>query len=199
MNPALRAKIRTVIASADSNAHLRSLLIEGLNGAPFAADLADTLETVMLSPERFYREREDAAEALMPYRERAWWERTIAYLRDQGDEDSTRLAHRLIVEIGADVPTELLVSTIFAEMGVTICPWPRSRAGAHMMRDYDEILDAIASRRLVEVLALVADYSDLLSESDWQNANDVAEIMGSLIVRAGDEGMLGVQLGPALW
>lgn len=200
MNPALKAKIKTIIASADSSAHLRSLLIEGLNGAVFTAELADTLEAVMLSSERFYREREDAAEALKPHRETAWWRAAITTLRDQGDQDSTRLAHRLLVEIGAEVSSEILVSTLFAEMDLTICPLPRREdQRVHTVRDYDQILDAIAPSRLVEVLDLITDYSDLLLDSNWQSANDVANIAAHLIVRTIDAGLIGVEQGADLW
>lgn len=69
-----------MIASAASNAHLRSLLIEGLEGTSLAAELADTLEAIVLSRERFYRERDDAADALLPHRDRAWWQTRIAAL-----------------------------------------------------------------------------------------------------------------------
>ena len=198
--PALKSRIEATIGSATTSSHLRSMLIEGLKGTTLAGDLANTLEAVMLSSEPFYREREDAAHALFPYRERSWWQAIIARLRDQGDPDATRLARNLIAEIDADVPNAVLVSTIFAEMGLTICPLPR-RTGqrVHTMRHYDRVLDAIEPVRLVEVLDLVADYANLLRNSDWQYANDVAKIMVRLIVRGIDEGGIGADQGPALW
>ena len=87
MIPALREKIAGVIASSDSNEHLRSLLIEAVRDTPIAADLAAVLETVVLSKERFYREREDAAEAVLPFRDQHWWWGTVEQLRQLGDED----------------------------------------------------------------------------------------------------------------
>ena len=86
MIPALREKIAGAIACSDSNAHLRSLLIEAVKDTTIAADLATVLELVVLSKERFYREREDAAEALLPFRDRGWWMETIEQLRQLGDE-----------------------------------------------------------------------------------------------------------------
>src|SRR5438045_8626021 len=70
--PELKPKIDAIIGSATSNAHLRSLLIEGLEGSPLAAELTDTVEALVLSGERFYRERAAAAAALFSPRDLAW-------------------------------------------------------------------------------------------------------------------------------
>lgn len=200
MIPALKARIVAIISSADSSTHLRSLLIEGLEGTPLAADLADTLEAILLSRERFYRERDDAADALLPYRDRAWWQTAIATLTDQGGEDAPRLARHLIEQIDADVSDALLVSTLFAEMGATSCPLPRRKGRrVHTARYYDPLLNAIDTTHLRGVLELIADYADLLRDSDWENANDVADIMAHLLVRAIDEGAIGPTDASDLW
>jgi len=148
MIPALRNKIDVVIGSATSNAHLRSLLIEGLNGSPLAGDLTNPLGEILLSRERFNREREGAAEALFPLRDLAWWQNAIARLNDLGDGDSTRLARNLIEKIDGRVPDELLVATLFAGMGLTICPLPRVRKRRSYLVFYDPILGALPADRL---------------------------------------------------
>lgn len=200
MIPALKPKIDAIIASAASRAHLRSLLIEGLEGTSLAAELADTLEAIVLSRERFYRERDDAADALLPHRDRVWWQRTIAALTDQGGDDAPRLARQLIQHIHADVSDGLLVATLFAEMGVTSCSVPRRNGRrVHTMRSYDRLFDAIPSGRLIGMLDLIADYAELIFDRDWENANEVADIMAHLIVRAIDEGMAGPAHAPLLW
>jgi hypothetical protein len=200
MIPALKSKIDAIIGSATSSSHLRLLLIEGLNGTVLAGELAHTLATVMMSSERSYREREDTADALLCHRDRSWWQATIARLRDQSDPDSTRLARQLIEENDADVPSAMVVSTIFAEMGVTVSPLPRQMGGRpHTIRHYDRLLDAIKAVDLVEVLGLAADYTDLVPDSDWQNANDIAKIMAHLILRGIDENLISADQGPALW
>lgn len=123
-----------MIASTGSNSHLRSLLIEGLK-YPSAGDLADTLESVMLSTDRFYRERKDAAEALTPYRDHHWWQLAINKLREQGTEDSTRLARNLMEKFDCGVTDDLLVATLLAEMGATICPLPHiTERNVHTVR-----------------------------------------------------------------
>ncbi|WP_195908358.1 NACHT domain-containing NTPase [Novosphingobium sp. Gsoil 351] len=200
MIPALKPKIDAIITSAASSAHLRSLLIEGLEGTPLAAELADTLEAIVLSPGRFYRERDDAADALLPHRDRAWWRGTIGELTNQGGDDAPRLARQLIQHIDADVSDELIVATLFAEMGVTSCPLPRREGRrAHTVRSYDRLIHAIPSKRLVGVLDLIAEHAELLHDGDWENAGEVADIVASLIIRAIDEGVIGTAEAPSLW
>lgn len=188
MNPSLRTKIEEIISSTESNGHLRAVLIAGLKDVQLARDLADALEAVALSTERFYRERQDAATALMPYRDRAWWQQTIANLRIQGTADSTRLARNLIQEFDCDVPDELLVETLLAEMELTICPLPPTGAErVHTYRHYGRIVDMIPAIRLTNIISLLADHVSLVDGSDWQGRNDLAEIIALLMVRAIDE------------
>ena len=200
MIPTLKPKIDAIIGSAASSAHLRSLLIEGLEGTPLAAELAYTLEAILLSPARSYRDRNYAANALLSHRDRAWWRATIATLTDQGDDDGPRLAHQLIQHIDADVSDELLVATVFAEMGMTSCPLPsRKRRRIHTVRSYDSLFVAIPSARLVGVLDLIADYAALLRDGDWAHAGELADIVANLIARAIDEGVIGPTEAPAVW
>lgn len=200
MIPELKLKIDAIIGSTTSRAHLRSLLIEGLDGTPLAAELANTLEMIVLSRERFYRERDHAAEALAPHRDRAWWRATIATLTDQGGDDAPRLSRQLIEQIDADVSDALLVATVFAEMEATSCAVPR-RTGrrVHAARHYDRLLDAIPSARLVSVLDLIADYAELLRDGNWENAGDVADIVAHLLIRAINEGAIASASAPAIW
>ncbi|MBS9476872.1 NACHT domain-containing protein [Ancylobacter radicis] len=200
MIPALKPKIKAVIASADSNEHLRSLLIEGLQATSLAAELADTLEDIVLSPERFFRERDDAADALLPHRDRTWWQKTIAALTDQGGDDAPRLARQLIEHIRADVSDALLVATLFAEMGLTSCPLPRSKERRiHTVRLYDRLLDAIPLERRTGVLDLIVDYAQLLCVDDWDQDGDVNDIVARLLTRTIDEGGVDPTQAPAVW
>jgi hypothetical protein len=200
MIPALKHKIQAIISSAASSAHLRTLLLEGLKATALAIELADTLEAIVLARERFYREREAAAEALLPHRDRAWWRTTIAALTDQGGEDAPRLARQLIQLIDADVSDDLLVATLFAEMGVSRSPLRRSRPQrVHTIRSYEKLFAVISSVRLVRVLDLIADYAHLLRDDDWQSAGEVADIVTNLIVRGIDDGVIGVVEAPSLW
>ena len=200
MIPALAPEIEAIIASADSNAHLRSLLIEGLDGSPLAAAMANTLETILLSPKRFYRERDDAADALFPHRDRSWWRATIATLTGQGGDDAPRIARQLIQRIDADVSADLLVETVFAEVGALSSPIPRgSRRRSHIGRSYDRLIAAIPPARLVAVLDTISDYAELLGDGNWEQAGTVADIKARLIMRALDEGVIGLDDAPSVW
>jgi hypothetical protein len=200
MISSLKENIETTIASTASNGHWRSLLIEGLNGTALAGDLANTLEIVMLSTERFYRERRSSALALKPYRDGVWWQQTINELHDQGTEDSTRLARDLIEELGCCVTDELLVAAVFAEMGVTISPLPRIRKRrTHTIRHYGQLIESLPAGRLKSILNLISEYASLLSPADWENHNDVAEIASSLMVRAIDADEVGPRDAALLW
>lgn len=200
MIPSLRPKIEAIIISAEGSAHLRFLLIEGLQGTSLAAELAHKLEAIVRSPERFHHERYYAAVALLPHRDRAWWQETIAALTDQCGEDSPRLARQLIERIDADVSDDLLVATLFAEMGVTSSPWPRRRERrAYTLRSYECLCDAIPSARLVRVLDLVADYAGLVPRTDSDNIREVAIITAHLTVRAIDGGMVSTEHASDVW
>lgn len=200
MTSVVRDRIGTIIGSAESNAHLRSLLIEGLKGMALAADLAATLEAVMLSGARFYHEREAAAIALLPHRDRAWWRQAIDDLRCLGTADSTRLARDLIEDIDCDVSDDVLVATLFAEMGVTISPLPRvQERRVHTVRSYSPIINALSASRLVGVLNLVADYAGLVDRADWETRYEIAEITSNLMLRAIAEKAVGPSDAAALW
>lgn len=200
MIPHMRAKIGAVISSTESNSHLRAVLIAGSKQTPLARDLAGILEAVTLSTKRFYRERKDAAEALMPHRERIWWQASISELRAQGTEDSTRLARGLIEAIDCDVTDEVLVETLLAEMGVTICPLPPTGTErTHIYRGYKRITELLQAERLVNVISLLVDHASLVENSDWQSINDLSEIIASLMVRAIDEEIVTCYDAGMLW
>ncbi len=188
MIPSLRTKIEMIISCGSGNSHLRSLLIEGLKGTSLAGDLAEMLVIVMLSEERSYHEREAAAEALMPHRNHAWFQEIISKLHDQGTEDSTRLAHSLITQIDCDVSDDLLVATLLAEMGVTICPLPYvKKHRVHTLRYYGLIIATLPKDRLVNVLNLLSDHAQFVKHAERRAANDLEKLVSTLIVRAIDE------------
>jgi hypothetical protein len=154
----------------------------------------------MLSGERFYREREDAAEALLPSRNRGWWQQTIVDLRNQGTDDATRLARRVIELIDCGVTDESLVSTLFAELGATISPLPkRKKKHTHSIRTYTRIFNILPPERLASVLNTIADYIVLLRRDDWRSWQDTAEIVANLMVRAIDEKVVRAADAAALW
>jgi hypothetical protein len=140
MIPQLRDRIAAVIGSASSNFHWRSLLIEALRGSELAVDLGTELKGIVLSDAHFSSERLDAAKALVPHCDSAWWNNAIATLRDQGTVGATKLALQMIHLVDYAVSDDLLVSTIFAELGVQVCPLHR--------KDDDRLPKGPATRKL---------------------------------------------------
>lgn len=198
--PHLRSKIEATIGSVDSNGHLRTLLIEGLKGAELARELAGLLEAVLFCGMRFYRERMAAAEVLLPLRNRHWWHRAIDELRAQGTEDSTRVACYMIEQFDGNVADNLLVATLLAELGVTICPLPRkSERRMDMVRRYHRIVKNLPRTRLPAVLNVLTDYSALIAKDDWAATDAVGEITSLLLIRAIDEKIVGLSNAANVW
>jgi hypothetical protein len=200
MIPHLRSKIAKIISSADSNIYLRSLLIESLRDVPLATDLADELEAILMGGERFYRERRDAAEALLAHRDRAWWRAAVARLHEEASEDGARLARNVIELIEGDIDPALLVAVIFAETGATRSVLPRAKGQRiHTVHHYGRIIAAVPITQLAATIDLFAEYVSMLGRTHWQYENDVANIVTHLIVRAIDEEVVGIQEAAALW
>lgn len=200
MIPALRDKIEMIVSSEASNAQLRMLLIEGLKDTALCVDLEPTLERILFSGNRFYRERHDAAQALWTQRDGGWWENAVATLCDEGSEDATRLAHGLIERLNCNVGDELLVRTLFAEFGVLISPLPKPAASRpHRIRSYKRIIERLSADRLVSVLDILSDFAPLIGAADWESKNDLVDFVSGLIVRAIDENVVGVSDAASLW
>lgn len=200
MIPSLKGRIKEIIESAQSNEHLRSLLIESMEGSPLALELASTLEIVLLDCVRFYRERDAAADALWPHRDLRWWQGTVEELRCQGSEDATRLARELIEKLELQVSDDQLVSTIFAEEGYTISPFPkRIERTVHSIHFYDSIARNLTGSRLGTVLDRISAYSELIDQGDWREVTDLERFSAHLMVRALEARIVGPLDAPRLW
>jgi hypothetical protein len=196
----LRDKIESIINSTKSNAHLRSLLIEGLNGTSLAGVLADTLEAVTFSPAYSYQEREDAADALMPHRVRPWWRTAISHLLNICTEDAFHLARHLVEILECDVGDDVVVASMLAATGLLASPLPR-RAESHLRpyRYYRPIVGMLASDRLVNVLTLFSEHTALMMDDELDGANDVAGAIAAILTRAIDEKVVTPVDAPLLW
>lgn len=196
----LRGKIESIITSTKSNAHLRSLLIEGLNGTPLAGVLADTLEAVTFSSAYSYQEREDAADALMPHRERTWWRAAISSLLDVCTEDAFHLARHLVEILECDVSDDVVVASMLASTGLLVSPLPRRvESRLRPYRYYRPIVGMLTSDRLINVLTLFTEYAALMMDNELEGANDVAGAIASILTRAIDENIVTPSDAPLLW
>ncbi|VVO73976.1 NACHT domain-containing protein [Pseudomonas fluorescens] len=196
----LRDKIEAIITSTKSNAHLRSLLIEGLNGTPLAVVLADTLEAVTFSPAYSYQEREDAADALMPHRDRTWWRTAISTLLDACTEDAFNLARHLVEILECDVSDDVVVVSMLASTGLLVSPLPRRvESRLRPYRYYRPIVGMLASDRLVNVLSLFTEHAALMMDNELEGANDVAGAIAAILTRTIDENIVTLGDASLLW
>lgn len=187
----LLEKIKSVITAGDSNTHLCVLLVEGIVGTPLAGHLTDTLEHILFSKDRWYRQRSAASQALQPFRDVTWWRQTVQCLHDQASEDSSRLARQIVENLACDVPDDLLVSVLYAELGLSFCPLPRdNETDVYTYRDYRKLVGLLPSIRLVPVLDMLAQYASMLRSSGRRYDVDfshISEIASTLLVRAIEE------------
>lgn len=183
----LAGEVDALIASTNTNEHLRALLIEGVRDTPLAAALAPTLELIARGTHRFYRERNDAIKALEGGRDLTWRLTLMEHLRTLGDEDSTRLAVGMLGRVGPDAAgSKLTAALLCADMGLTLCAVPRSRDGrAHTVRSYHRVVDAVSDTQLGDVTDLLADHALLaLPMAHWSAKNDLAGVLATLVGRA---------------
>lgn len=191
MDEGLKDEIQATIENGDRDEHLRSLLIESLEDTPLAETLANSLETVLLSPNRFYRERWHAGRGLLLYRSDQWWQDSIAALRDTADEDSTRLACDLLELTKGAGSTELVVTSILADMGLIVCPADKAKARRQrMIKHYASIFNARPSSELPEVLNLLSEYWPLVRKNAREEAGDLADLVSALMIRCIDDGVV---------
>ncbi len=103
-------------------------------------------------------------------------------------------------DIDCDISDELLVETVFAEMGVTISPLPQVK---HQripgLRSYTRIINSLPASRLVGVLNLVAEYATLADRTDWETRYDIVELTSGLMLRAITEETIRPSDAAAVW
>lgn len=200
MISSLQEKIGSTISSERSNEHLRSLLLEGLLDSPLSKNLASTLEAVMLATQRFYHERKCACDALMPYRDRFWWQNAVAELCAQGSESSSRLALRIIEAIDCDISDELLVAALLGDMDIAPAPSTSSRKRrSHTFRHYGQIINSLSKSRLIGITNLVLGHSSTAKDLDHIALSDFVNLVSALTVRAIDEGAVTSSDAALLW
>lgn len=200
MIPELADRVSAVIGSTDSNPHLRSLLVETLQGSRLADALAEDLDVILLSPHRFYRERDAAAKALRAHRDISWWRKAIETLAREGGEDAPRLMRGMMRTIDYAVPEALIVHAIFAESGFLSSLVPRpAKPRMHTIRNYTGVLTHLGAERIGPFVDVMADYAAMAFGDDWRNANDMADLSSRAIVKAIDLGVVTETDGERLW
>ncbi|MCU0756541.1 MAG: hypothetical protein MUE46_15705 [Xanthomonadales bacterium] len=120
-NPALKGDIIPLISGADRIPQLSSLLIESIAGVLLDAELQDVLISIMKNVTLKLIEREAAVQALHAQSGLAIerWHEVIAYLTEQEDFESYRVAIEILEHVGSDhFPFDMIGEVLLALHGV---------------------------------------------------------------------------------
>lgn len=183
VTPPLMAELERVVRDPKAEFGLRALLLQQLNGAATAERLRDLLRQLMLDEAHPYGIRQPSAMALVTLGGEDW-PALLEQLRCQAREDSLRLAHELLGEIGLETfSDEQIVAIILARDGLSLCP-----VGAEPERNTVMGLSRLAKHvpvtRLDGMLDLFAAYADeLLPEHAGYEENDLIDLQLALVLK----------------
>ena len=104
-----------VLLNKEEPFHLRSILLEAVNGSRLARSLRVELETIMLDTDRSSRERFDVAKVLCRPDIECDWHRTLEVLLEHQEDGSTRLAVQLLTIIDLSLLTDEEIATIIVQ------------------------------------------------------------------------------------
>ena len=128
VTPPLMQEVARVVGDRGAEFGLRLLLLQQLRGAPTADGQRTLLRERMLDESEAYGIRYASALVLVGLGAEEW-PALMEQLRYQAGEDSLRLAHELLDDIGlATFSDEQIVAIILARDGLTLCPIVGARA-----------------------------------------------------------------------
>lgn len=183
VTPPLMAEVERVLRDPNAEFGLRLLLLRQLEGAPTAEGLRDLLRAIMLSEAEAYGIRQPSAMALASLGGEGWPAR-LEELRCQAREDSLRLAHELLDDIGLETFTdEQIVAIILARDGLTLCPIGAEPERNTVMGFY-RLAEHVPVPRLDGLLDLFAAYAEeLLPEHAGYEENDLIDLQYALALK----------------
>lgn len=198
--PALVSRLQLAITDPGRNFHLRMLILESVKGSQIVEQLSSALESVLLGPDRFYAEREIAAEILLPHRSRDYWQAVVQQLMEERSEDSARLSLRLAKEIEYDLPDDLLAMALLVELDLLDAPTlereDRRPLRVHRFDTLVEALEPCRAKALLRYLTLAVSRV-YLEQSDA--TSDFPKLAALLLVRALQGQQVSIGDVPALW
>ncbi|MCW2411583.1 MULTISPECIES: hypothetical protein [unclassified Sphingobium] len=182
VTPALIAQVERVVRDPKAEFGLRALLLQQLNGTPTAEKLRDLLRQLMLDEAEPYGIRHASASALVSVGSEDW-PTVLEQLRCQAREDSLRLAHELLDDIGLTTfSDDQIVKIILARDGLTLCPLAAEPERNTVMGFY-RLAKHVPLTRIDGLLDLFTDYSEeLLPEHAGREENDLIDLQYALIL-----------------
>lgn len=183
VTPPLMAEVERVVRDPNAEFGLRVLLLQQLEGAPTAEGLRDLLRQLMLDEAQPYGIRESCAMALLSLGGEDW-PALLEQLRWQAREDSLRLAHELLDNIGLETfSDEQIVAIILARDGLSLCPIGAEPERTTVMAFY-RLAQHVPVARLDGLLDLFAAYAEeLLPEHAGYEENDLIDLQYALALK----------------
>lgn len=180
VTPPLMAEVERVVRDPNAEFGLRALLLQQLEGAPTAEALRDLLRALMLDEAEPYTIRWSGATALVSLGGEDW-PALLEQLRRHAREDSLRLAHELLEDIGLDTfGDEQIVAIILARDGLTLCPIGAEPERNTVMGFY-RLANHVPVPRLDRLLDLFAAYAEeLLPEHAGYEENELIDLQYAL-------------------
>lgn len=188
VTPPLMAEVERVVGDPKAAFGLRLLLLQQLKGAPTAESFRDLLSARMLDEAEPYGIRQPSATALLALGGEDW-PALLEELRRQAREDSLRLAHELLDDVGLDLlDDEQIVAIILARDGLSLCPVGAEPEGDTVV-GFGRLVRHVPVARLDGLLDLLADYLEaLLPEYAGYEENDLFDFVYALILKRLENG-----------
>jgi hypothetical protein len=191
-HPELTDAIRAAITSQHTGFQLRTLLLESLKDTQMAKTLRADLEALVRNTTRAYAERSDAGDALASANESMTdWPRLIDELSNETDEDSSRLAAALILEVGVEKFSDRCIArTVLAAVG-----FPGQKKRSVIGGGLYHLPETIPDERVASVLDCLTDEIvtqqtiEKLDRVRWQVRYELDNFSCQLIFRQLEQGI----------
>ncbi|WP_332811633.1 hypothetical protein, partial [Sphingomonas sp.] len=183
VTPPLMSEVERVVRDPNAEFGLRTLLLQQLKGAATAEGLRHLLRQIMLDEAQPYGIRQPSAMALVCLGGEDW-PALLEQLRCQAREDSLRLAHELLDDIGLEtLSDEQIVAIILARDGVSLCPIGAEPERNTVMGFY-RFAKHVPVARLDGLLDLFAAYAEeLLPEHAGYEENELIDLQYALVLK----------------
>lgn len=182
VTPPLMSQVERVLRDPKAEFGLRLLLLQQLKGASTAERLRYLLRALMLDEAEPYGIRQPSAMALASLGGEDW-PALLEELRCQAREDSLRLAHELLDDIGLETfSDEQIVAIVLARDGLSLCPIGAEPERTTVMGFY-RLAKHVPLPRLDGLLDLFAAYAEeLLPEHAGYEENDLIDLQYALVL-----------------
>ena len=172
-HPELIDELRAIIQDISEPLHLRSLILEAINGSNVAHTLQPELKEIMFDVTRIYPERYEAGEAISRIENISIdWPKTFEHLIGMGDEGSTHLVIKLLEKIGFDqVSDDLVARTVITDTCILLPE--QEDEGRRIIGSLYRLARKLPINRVRYVLdALLMIVSQHSNSDDWWEKNN---------------------------